>query len=145
MSRTASMISWLMSLPFVDQVAPHDRVVRDVYIVAVDADRDGPFAGVPEFPFEVFAARDLGAGLESDVATDDAPEVLGRAERAGEARRRHLDGVLPEVVAQDVSGPLAERVVDPLGVVDVDRESIRSRELDGQDFGTRYRALHLGA
>src|SRR5436190_1472792 len=37
---TASMMSRLIPLPLVDQVAPHDRVVRDVRRLAVrDADR----------------------------------------------------------------------------------------------------------
>src|SRR5262249_59529868 len=32
MSRTASRISWLMSQPFVNQIRPHDLVVRDVHL-----------------------------------------------------------------------------------------------------------------
>ena len=45
--RTASMISLvIVCLPFVDQVAPHDRLVGDVYGFVLRADRHGPLAGV---------------------------------------------------------------------------------------------------
>src|SRR6516165_11407759 len=33
-----SMISWLMSLPLVDQVRPHDRAVRDVQLLGARRD-----------------------------------------------------------------------------------------------------------
>src|SRR5438067_310704 len=45
-SRTASTISWLIPLlPFLDQVGPHDLLVRDVNRVAVGCELDGALAG----------------------------------------------------------------------------------------------------
>src|SRR5919201_778233 len=82
MSRTASMISWLMSLPFVDQIAPDDCVVGDVHVVAVDADRDGAFAGVLDLSLEVFAASDLGSGFYRRLSPDDLEEVRAPPEWA---------------------------------------------------------------
>src|SRR5438046_6977832 len=62
-SRTASMISWLISHPLVDQVAPHDRLVRNVHVGAVDADaqlvraRLGHLTLEPERPASGSAVR----------------------------------------------------------------------------------------
>ena len=47
-------------LPFVDQVAPNDRVVRDVNVVAVDSEGDVLLGRVADFAAKVLPAAELG-------------------------------------------------------------------------------------
>src|SRR5919201_4144649 len=125
-SWTSSMISRLISAPLFDQVSPHDLRVRDVHLVAVDADRDRFVVGTDDL------ASYLGplGGLQLDPPADRAAEVLRLAERPFEARRRDVDGVLAQVVPEDARHLLAERVVDAFRAIDEDREPFRSRQLD---------------
>ena len=68
-------------LPFVDQVAPHDCLVRDVYRLVLGANRHGPLARVDHFA--AHAALCLGA--QGDAAADDVAEVLRSAQRPRDA------------------------------------------------------------
>src|SRR3954468_11368836 len=43
-SRIPLMISWLIALPLVDQIAPHDGVVRDVHFVTLGLQAERPLA-----------------------------------------------------------------------------------------------------
>src|SRR5437660_12687901 len=83
MSRTASTISWLIFLPFVDQVGPDDCVVRDVDGLVSGVDRDGAFTRDADFPVDA-VARD---GSERHGSADDVQQVLLRSQRSLEARR----------------------------------------------------------
>src|ERR1051326_5782634 len=88
--RTASMISRdMFLLPFCDQVAPHDRLVRDDQRFLVRADGDRALVRV----HDLAAQAPLRLGAERDAATDDVAEVLRRAQRPLDSRRR--DGDLP--------------------------------------------------
>src|SRR6185369_2375714 len=125
-SRTASTISWLiLSLPFLDQIHPHDAVVRYV---------DGVARPVRELQRALARRDDLATrlyvlGLDAHLPPDRALEVRARPQRPVEPRRRHLDAVVVEVAAQHVRDPLAERVVDTLRMVDVDAEALLPGEL----------------
>src|SRR5690349_2395460 len=135
-SRTASMISWLISHPLVDQVRPHDLVVRDLGLV----DRHVVLVGEDDLAAEPALAR-----AELDPASDDAGEVVRLAEGPSRARRRDVDGVLAEVVAERVRHALAERVVDAGRMVDVDRELVGAVELDREHLDAVEVALDAGA
>ena len=74
---------------------------------------------------------------QHDLASDHLPEVRRRAERPLESRRRDLDREAVEVVAQDRGDPFAEGVVDALRVVDVDREPVRTGQLEGEYLDAR--------
>ncbi len=80
---------------------------------------------------------------ELDPAADRRLEVLSRAQRAVDARRGDLDGVLAQVVAQDVGDARAQLVVDAVRMVDVDAEARRRQELDGEDVDARHIVLDL--
>ena len=75
-------------LPFVDQVGPHDLLVRDVHRFAVCGDLHRPFPGGDDL-----AADAAGLGLDAHRAADGADEVVTCAKRAFDARRRDLDAV----------------------------------------------------
>ena len=60
-----------------------------------------------------------------------------------ETRRRDVDRVLAEVVAQDVRDAFAQRMVDALHVIHVHREPLRARELDCEHLRARKRVLDL--
>jgi hypothetical protein len=97
-----------LPLPFVDQVRPHDLVVRDL---------DGLTRHVRQLQRALARGHDLAArpqarGLQPHPAPERALEVLARAERPVEAWRRHLDAVAVEVAPQEVRHALAELVVD---------------------------------
>src|SRR5438309_11609357 len=92
-SRTASMISWLMSHRSVDQVRPHDLVVRNL--------------GLVDFHAALVCEDDLAAKLalarsELHAASDDACEMLRLAQRALGTGGRDVDRVLAQVVPQHV-------------------------------------------
>src|ERR687888_1418887 len=141
---TASMISRLMSLPLVDHVAPHDLGVRDEYrLAAVRAELHASLAGVEDFATEPLPSGDLVLRAEGDAAADGVGEVGGLAERPLEARRGDVDRVAVEVPPQEVRDALAERVVDPGRMVDVDAEPLRRHELDGQHLDARQAGLDL--
>src|SRR5213080_2351459 len=111
-ARTASTISRLMPSPFVDQVAPHDRVVRDVHGLAAGGDADRAAPGGDELAAEALPAFDRGRGAHHHAATHRTLEVGGLAQRSLEARRRDVDAVLAPIGIEDGRHPLAERVVD---------------------------------
>src|SRR5436190_13334617 len=89
-SRTASRISWLMylSLPLVDEIRPHNLVVRDVDL-ALRSGGDGhrPLAGRDQLPTEARPAPDLGVRPQRDPPALGAREVRQRAQWGGRARR----------------------------------------------------------
>src|SRR5205085_1575325 len=141
---TASMISRLMSLPLVDHVAPHDLVVRDEYrLGAIGAELHAPLARVEDLAAESLAAADLVLRAQRDPAADGVGEVGGLAERPLHARRGDVDRVAVEVTPQDARDPLAECMVDPARMVDVDAEPLRRHELDGQHLDARQAGLDL--
>src|SRR4051812_9309254 len=130
-SRIWSRISWLISpLPFVDQVAAHDRVVRDLDCLFARAELERALTGGDELAAEAGTAVDRRARAQCHLASDGGAEVRGLAQRALEPRRGDLDREPVEVAAQDVRDALAERVVDAARVVDVDRHPLRPRQLD---------------
>src|SRR5581483_774207 len=131
-SRTASMISWLMSHPLVDQVRPDDVVVRDLGLV----DLDGARVGGDELAAEAALPRP-----ELDAVADGVREVLRLSQRPVRTGGGDVDGVLAEVVAQDVGDPRAERVVDAGRTVDVHREVIRAVQLDSEHLDAFEGAL----
>src|SRR5579884_3180582 len=137
-SRTASTISCVIPyLPFVDQIGPHDLVVRYVgRLGAFAAEPEGAFAGGDDLTAQPLAGR-----THLHLPADRAREVLARAQRPLDAGRRHLDRVAVEVGTQHVRDALAERVVDAAGLVDVDAEALLARELEGKhlDPGQRGR------
>src|SRR5919204_4020144 len=141
---TASMISRLMSLPLVDHVAPHDLVVRDEYrLAAVRAELHASLTGGEDFAAEPLPPADLVLRAERDAAADRVGEMAGLAERPLEARRGDVDRVAVEVTPQEVRHALAERVVDPGRMVDVDAEPLWRHELDGQHLDARQAGLDL--
>src|ERR671933_418709 len=141
---TASMISRLMSLPLVDHVAPRDLVVRDEYrLGALSAELHAPPACVQNLAAKPPPAADLVLRSERDAAAYGVGEVGGLAERPLEARRGDVDRVAVEVAPQEVRHPLAERMVDPARMVDVDAEPLRRHELDGQHLDARQDGLDL--
>src|SRR5438270_883715 len=142
----ASMISRLMSLPLVDHVAPHDLLVRDEYrLAALRAEPDPLLAGGQHLAAESLPAGDLVLGADGHAPPDGVGEVRRLAERPLEARRRDVDRVTVEIPSEDVRHPLAERVIHPAGVVDVDAEALRGRELDREHLDPRQACLdYLG-
>src|SRR5262249_35484342 len=85
------------------------------------------------------SAQALARGLHLHLPADGTLEVLPRAQRPLDAGRRHLDRVAVGVGPQHGGDPLAERVVDAAGLVDVDAEALLPRELEGQDLDARDR------
>src|SRR5438552_13422474 len=128
--RTASMISRLIVLPFVDQVAPDDRFVRDLDAVAVRGQPKPPLLGGEDLSPEARPAADLLRGAERDLPADDVSEVRRLAQRPSEPRRGDIDRVAVEIAAEEPGHTLAERMVDPLRVVDEDGEAVPAGELD---------------
>ena len=59
-----SMISWLMSLPLVDQIGPHDGLVRDSKRFARSwrSERDGAVGGLDHLALEAVPSLDLTVG-----------------------------------------------------------------------------------
>ena len=94
--------------------------------VVARADDEGALAGAHDLALEALASR----GAEDDLTADRVAEVLRGADGPLEPGRRDVDGVLAQVVAQNVGDARAERVVDPLGVVDEDGEPLGVGELD---------------
>src|SRR5439155_4477638 len=122
-----------------DQVAPYDRVVRDVH--RLRAGLNGDAAVACGHDLAAYASPFLCA--KRDAAPECVAEVLWPADRTLEARRRDVYRVLAQVVTQHVGDTLAKGVVDALGVVDVDGEPLRSREFHREHFGAGDRALDL--
>src|SRR5438105_4873603 len=107
------MISRLISASLVDQVAPHDRLVRDLDGACRRGDLERSLARGHDLTTEAGAAGDLGVGAQRDAPADGAAEVAGFAKRPRSPGRRDVDRVAVEVAAEHVRDALAERVVDP--------------------------------
>src|SRR5581483_8989287 len=120
----------------VDQIGPHDLVVRYVCRPGPSLDPNRPFSGE-----EHLAARLAGLGLDAHRAPDHPFEVRPRPERAVEARRGDVDRVLVEVRPQDVRHALAERMVDTLRVVDVHAEPLLAVQLEREHLHPGKRGL----
>ena len=123
-------------VPFIDQVGPHDLVVRDVRRLRPLRDLNGPLTGGDHL-----AARAARLGLDTHASADGALEVLARAQRPLEARRGDLDAVGVEVGPQHVGDALAERMVDALRVVDVDAEALLAGQLEREHLDAGQGAL----
>src|SRR5581483_2481125 len=137
------MISLLISLPFVDEVAPDDRVVRDRDGLGAAGDEaEGGGAGVRHLAPEALPAVDVARGADRDLAADRPAEVLGRAQRPLDPRRRDVDRVAVEVAAQEPGDALAEGVVDAARVVDEDGEALGPGQLDGEHLDVGQSLLH---
>src|SRR5438552_14196252 len=65
-------------------------------------------------------------------------EMLARAQRPLNARRGDFDRIAVEIRPQHRGDPLAERVVNAAGLVDVDAEALLARQLEGQDLDARH-------
>ena len=84
-----------------------------------------------------------GGRLQADGTADRSFEVRLRAQWALETGGRDLDAVTVEVRAKNVCHALAERMVDPLWMVDVDAEAFLAGELEREHFHAGQRALDL--
>src|SRR5689334_20346892 len=136
-SRTASTISWLIPLlPFLDLICPHDRVVRDVDLLALHGELDLALAGGDDR-----AARTARLGLDAHRLADGPLEMRPRAQGRLRPGRRDLDAVPVEIAAKDVRHALAECVVDALGVVDEDAEALLPVQLEGEHVDAGQCAL----
>src|ERR687888_2810611 len=134
-----SMISWLMSLPLVDQIPAHDRLVRDVdRLRARHREGDRVVAGRKDFSAKLPPPCHLVPRSHGDAAGERGLEMLRLSERPLGAWGRHLDREALEVVGEDLRDALAERVVDTVRMVDVDAEATRREQLDGEDLDTRH-------
>src|ERR1700724_854281 len=93
-SRTASTISLLLPpLPFVDQVGPHDRVVRDVdRLPGLGCEREGPLAR--RLHLSQAAPR---LGPQAHAPAERPLEVRTRAQRTLDPRRGDLHRVAVEI------------------------------------------------
>ncbi len=136
-SRTASMISWLMTRSHPRSGWPaRSRCTGCGILGAVcGGDGDAVRSGGDDLALELLAAHHP----HLDAAADRVGEVLVRAQRALEPGRGDLDRVLAEVVrGRTLTGDaLTELVVDPVRVVDEDAEARRRDELDGEDVRRR--------
>src|SRR2546426_8487585 len=103
-----SMISWLMSLPLVDEIPAHDRVVPDVeWPRARDGERHVLFPGREHFAAKPLAPLDLAPRADRDSSPYRRREMPWRAQGALGPGRGHLDRVALEVAAEDVRDALA--------------------------------------
>ncbi len=120
----------------------HDRLVRDSHALAVcDAERQSLVVGRNDRASKALSAAQLALCSQGHLPTDDVAEMRGRSQRPLQPRGRDVHGVAVEVAAEQVRDALAERVIDAGGMVDVDREPRRARELDGEHLDAR-KALH---
>ena len=141
-SRTASTISWVIFAPYPSSIrfARTSVVVGDLErLAARSLDGHGPLARRDDLA----AKAPVGGVLSLHLAADGTLEMRARAQRPVEARRGDLDRVLVEVGPEDVRDPRAERVVDPLRVVDVDAEALLAGQLERQHLDARKSRLDL--
>src|SRR4051812_11567775 len=131
-SRTASTISCVIVSPFVDQVAAHDRVVRDLDCLVAGAHFERTVAGTDELAAEPRTAVDRLVDTERDLAADRPAEMGWLAERPVEPGRRDLDRVAVEVAVEQAGHTRAERVVDALRMVDIDGHALGPTHLHGE-------------
>src|SRR5260221_7819394 len=129
---TASMISLLISLSFVDEVAPHDCLERDVHLVFAGCDLHRALSDSDELAAEALPAGDLVGRAQGDLPADHVAEMRGRPQRALDPRGRDVHRVTVEIAAQETGDARTESVIDPLRMVDVDREPLSAGDLDGE-------------
>ena len=123
---------------FLDQVASHDRVVRDLHRLALArVHLKRPLAGADELATDLL----LVGCADGDCPADGALEVRAAPERRLGAGRRDVDRVLAQVVAEDFRDALAESVVDSLRMVDEDRHPLGAGELEREDLDSGQAAL----
>src|SRR5262249_38021984 len=122
---TASMISLLISvtpfrvIAFVDEVAPHDRVIRDQNsLAAFRAEAESALVRRQDLAAEALASFDVALGAHGNLPSHHAPEVRRRSQRPLEPGRRDVDRVPVQITPQEIADALAERVVHAGGVVD---------------------------
>src|ERR1700712_1220760 len=85
---------------------------------------------------EPLPAVDRLSGLDSDLASDAALEMLRPDERPRDARRGDLELETLGVPAQDIGDATAELVVDALGVIDGDAQhSVGDLHVEYLDIG----------
>src|SRR5439155_25688605 len=131
------------SRALLDQIASHDRFVRDVYrVFPAGGDLEGALARSDELAPEALATGNLVCGADRDLASDYSLEVRLASQRRLRAGRRDVDRIAVEVVAQDVCHALAEGMIDALRVVDEDREAFRPGELEREDLDSGQAALY---
>jgi pimeloyl-ACP methyl ester carboxylesterase len=112
-------------------------LVRDVHGLRLGCQVHGALVSADQLAFEALAAGDLGGRPDGDAAPDEALEVSGLAKRALDTRRRDVDGVFPPIVVELAGNALAESVVHPFGMVDVDAEALGTEQLNGEHLGAR--------
>src|SRR4029453_5875974 len=96
-SRTASMISRLMSHPLLDQIAPHDGVVRDLVRVPFGLHADSGQARDNKLSLEALESLDFFEREDGNAWPARPLEVSGCAQRALDARGRHIHRVVAKV------------------------------------------------
>src|SRR5262245_41039225 len=139
---TASRISLLIWLPpLLDQVPAHDRLVRNSESFVANFDGGRILTGLDHLTAEALAPGDLHVCPHGDGASHRTGEVIARAQGPLEAGRGHLERIAVEIAPQRVRHALAERVVDPTRVVDVDAEPLGPHELDGEHVDVGHPAL----
>src|SRR5215218_1327217 len=146
-ARTASMISRLMSIPrsVVDQVSPHDRVVRDLHrLGSSGCDLQAALTRRDQLAAKTLAAAELRVGAELDLSSHRPLEVRGLAQRPLAAGGGHVDRVVAQVRAEHVGDPFAERMVDALGMVDEHDEALGPCELECENLYAGNRPFHRG-
>src|SRR5205823_3068945 len=84
-------------------------------------------------------------GSDRHLPPDRIPEVRRRAERPLDPRRRDVDRVAVEIAPKQVGDALAERMVHPGRMVDIDGEPFRAGELDGEHLDPRKPLVHGAA
>src|SRR3954447_25490076 len=134
---TASMISLLISpsSPLVlEQIAAVDVRVRDRHDPAVGGQRDLVFTRAHQLAAEALVAVTGLGQADPDAAAEVAPEVLGLGQRALRARRRHLEPVVREQVAEVSGHALAQRDVHPAGAVDHETQALGRHLLAGEQL-----------
>jgi hypothetical protein len=80
------MISWLIAPPLVDQVAPHDGVVRDVHFVTLGLQAERTLARRDDLPAEAPPAADVTVRTQRHAPSHRVAEVGGLAQRPLEPR-----------------------------------------------------------
>src|SRR5215212_3693660 len=135
---TASTISFDIGLAL-QQVASLDVGVRDRDDAGVRGDGHGILGRAYELPREALVAAVLLAGAHARAAADEAAEVVGLRQRPLRARRRHLQGVLGQQVAQVRGDALADAVIDAALAVDEHAYGAASHAFGQQHFHVRLR------
>src|SRR3954447_9283856 len=133
-ARVASRISLDTELlPY--EVGTLDVVVRDGHDAAGIGDGDLRVGGADELSREALATVDRLARPDARAMTEEAAEVLRLGERALDARRRDLEGVVLPDLGQAGGDSLAKLERDAVGMIDVEPDQgavdhLRQKHLD---------------